>query len=297
MQWQWRGRFLSKTRKFGNPDTQILFGDALKALDEVEDDSVDLVFADPPYNIGKQFGDFVDSWPSEQAYAEWCYQWLDMCIQKLKSSGSIYVMTSTQSMPYLDLYLRKKISVLSRIVWSYDSSGVQAKKHFGSMYEPIIFGVKNRDSYTFNADEIMVEAPTGATRKLMDYRKAEPALYNTQKVPGNVWQFPRVRYRMEEYEEHPTQKPEKLLERIIRASSNRGDTVLDPVSGTFTTSAVAQSLGRKSIGIEMQLPYLEIGLRRLKISDVLDGKALAKPAKSTKRNYLKEDKMPKLDFV
>lgn len=153
-------------------------------------------------------------------------------------------MSSTQAMPHLDLYLRQKATVLSRIVWHYDSSGVQAKRYFGSLYEPILFCVKDVDRYVFNADEIRVEARTGATRRLIDYRKPVPTQYNTTKVPGNVWFFPRVRYRMDEYEEHPSQKPEKLMERIIKASSRPGDTVLDPFSGTYTTCAVASRLGR-----------------------------------------------------
>ena len=154
---------------------------------------------------------------------------------------------------------------MSRIVWYYDSSGVQARNYFGSLYEPILFGVKDKKSYTFNADDILVEAKTGAKRKLIDYRKPVPAMYNSEKVPGNVWEIPRVRYRMEEYETHPTQKPVALLERIIRASSNPGATVLDPFSGTFTTSFVAQQLGRKSIGIEIDEEYVKIGRRRLQL--------------------------------
>ena len=96
--------------------------------------------------------------------------------------------------------------------------------------------------YTFNFDDILVEAKTGARRKLIDYRKNPPQLYNSKKVPGNVWDFSRVRFKMDEYENHPTQKPEALMERIIKASSNQGDLVLDPFSGSFTTSAVAARL-------------------------------------------------------
>ena len=175
-----------------------------------------------------------------------------MCLRKLKDDGSFYVMTSTQFMPYFDIYLKDRINILSPIIWSYDSSGVQAKNYYGSMYEPILFCVKDLKKYTFNSDEILVEAKTGAKRKLIDYRKNPPQPYNTKKIPGNVWNYPRVRYRMPEYEVHPTQKPVALLERIIKASSNENDTVLDPFSGTFTTSYVAKTLNRKSIGIELE---------------------------------------------
>jgi site-specific DNA-methyltransferase (adenine-specific) len=175
----------------------------------------------------------------------------------------MYLMASTQAMPYFDLYIREKLTVLSRIVWSYDSSGVQAKKYYGSMYEAILHCVKNMNLYCFNADAILIEAKTGAKRKLIDYRGETPKPYNTKKIPGNVWSIPRVRYRMSEYEKHPSQKPEALLDRIIRASSSLGDIVLDPFAGTFTTAAVAKKLERNSISIELQDEYLKIGLRRV----------------------------------
>ena len=185
-------------------------------------------------------------------------------------------MTATQFMPYFDIFLRKKLDVLSRVVWSYDSSGVQAKKYYGSMYEPILFCVKDKDNYTFNASDILVEAKTGSKRKLIDYRKAVPTVYNTEKVPGNVWDFARVRYRMDEYENHPTQKPIALMERIIKASSKEGDLILDPFSGTFTTCAVAKELNRRCIGIEMQDEYVKIGLRRLQLAEEYKGEKLQK---------------------
>lgn len=265
---------MGQITRFGNADAVIYMGDCLDALRTIKDGSVDLIFADPPYNLGKQFSDFQDSWPSDNAYAEWCYQWLELCLQKLSPAGSMYVMTSTQAMPQLDIWLRERISILSRIVWHYDSSGVQAKKYYGSLYEPILFCVKDPNRYTFNASAIEIEAKTGAVRKLIDYRKATPTPYKTTKLPGNAWYFPRVRYRMAEYEEHPSQKPEALLERIIKASSNAGDSVLDPFAGTFTTCAVAQRLERKSIGIESQLEYVKVGLRRLNLASELNGEQL-----------------------
>jgi len=262
---------------FGTDKHKIIHGDALEVLrTEVADESVDLFFADPPYNIGKNFNGSIEKWPTEEAYLDWCYEWLDLCVKKLKPGASFYVMTATQFMPYFDIFLRKKLDVLSRIIWSYDSSGVQAKKYYGSMYEPILYCVKDKDNYTFNAEDILVEAKTGSKRKLIDYRKVIPTVYNTEKVPGNVWEFARVRYRMEEYENHPTQKPIALMERIIKASSKPGDVVMDPFSGTFTTCYVAKELGRNCIGIEMQDEYVKIGLRRLRLAEEYKGEKLFK---------------------
>lgn len=265
---------------FGQAGQQIFLGDALEILATIPDESVDLIFVDPPYNIGKNFAGRKDKWKTDEDYLNWCYQWIDLCIRKLKPTGSFYVMTSTQFMPYFDIYLRDKVTILSRIVWSYDSSGVQAKNYFGSMYEPILYCVKDKNNYTFNADDIMVEAKTGAKRKLIDYRKNPPQPYKTEKVPGNVWDFARVRYRMDEYENHPTQKPVSLLERIVKASSNEGDVVLDPFSGTFTTCFVAKELKRNFIGIEIQEEYFKIGLRRLCIADEYRGERLERERKT-----------------
>ncbi|MAF43231.1 MAG: adenine-specific DNA-methyltransferase [Parcubacteria group bacterium] len=260
---------------FEKQNCKIIWGDATKALSKnIKDNSIDLIFVDPPYNIGKNFNGTKDKWKSDREYLQWCYQWIDLCIKKLKSNGSIYIMTSTQNMPHFDIYIRKHLTVLSRIVWFYDSSGVQAKNYYGSLYEPILFCVKDKSDYTFNANDILVEARTGAVRKLIDYRKSTPTVYNSNKVPGNVWDIKRVRYRMDEYEEHPTQKPTALLDRIIKASSNQGDVVLDPFSGTFTTSFVAKKLKRKSIGIEAEEEYVKIGLRGLGIVTQYKGKRL-----------------------
>jgi len=270
-------------RDDSNQNAHIFLGDAIDVINnQVKDGSLDLIFADPPYNIGKKFKNNTDKWSSTDAYFEWYKSWLDLCIEKLKPSGSIYLMSSTQEMPKIDTYVNEKLHILSRIVWHYDSSGVQAKKYFGSLYEPILFAVKNKNQYTFNSDEILVEAKTGAKRKLIDYRGETPKPYSTEKVPGNVWYFPRVRYRMEEYEDHPTQKPESLLERIILASSNPGDTILDPFSGTFTTGAVALKNDRKFIGIELEEAYYKIGLRRLGLADSYDGEILERPNKYKK---------------
>ena len=265
---------------FGTEQSEIYIGDALEILHhEIPDGSVNLIFADPPYNIGKRLANFIDKWPSEKDYINWCKEWLTLCMSKLAHNGSMYIMSSTQCMPYIDIFLRNHMDILSRIIWHYDSSGVQARKFYGSLYEPIIFCAKDKQKYTFNSSEVSVEAKTGSQRKLIDYRKPVPQPYNSTKVPGNVWYFPRVRYRMQEYEEHPTQKPEALLERIIKASSNPNDTVLDPFAGTFTTCAVAQRLNRKSIGIEIQEEYAKIGLRRLGIATEYAGEPLKPPTK------------------
>lgn len=266
------------TEEYMNKNNSMaILGDSLSVLKKMKDKSVQLIFADAPYNIGKDFGNNSDKWESVHAYIEWCKTWIDECMRVLSDNGTMYFMTATQHMPYLDVFASEKYNVLCRIIWSYDSSGVQSKKMYGSLYEPILMISKtSKSSYTFNYEDILVEAKTGAKRKLIDYRKNPPQPYSSQKVPGNVWDFSRVRFKMDEYENHPTQKPEALLERIVKASSNPGDVVLDPFSGSFTTSAVAVRLGRVGIGIDMNEEYYEMGLRRTGIAVTRNGKSLEK---------------------
>lgn len=260
-----------------NNFSMVILGDSLEILKSIKPNTFHLIFADAPYNIGKDFGNNRDKWETVQDYIDWCKQWIDECLRVLRDDGTMYFMTATQHMPYLDVYVSEKYNVLCRIVWAYDSSGVQSKNIFGSLYEPILMINKTKTAnYTFNFADILVEAKTGAKRKLIDYRKDPPQPYNSEKVPGNVWNFNRVRFKMDEYENHPTQKPEALLERIIKASTNPGDIIFDPFSGSFTTSSVAAKLGRYSVGIDMNKEYFEMGIRRAGIANEYKGKALYK---------------------
>ena len=276
------GQLAEENMKSNN--SMAILGDSLSVLKKMKDKSVQLIFADAPYNIGKDFGNNSDKLESVYAYIDWCKSWIDECMRVLSDNGTMYFMTATQHMPYLDVFVSEKYNVLCRIIWAYDSSGVQSKKIYGSLYEPILMINKSKKAtYTFNYNDILVEAKTGAKRKLIDYRKNPPQPYSTEKVPGNVWDFSRVRFKMDEYENHPTQKPEALLERIVKASSNPGDVILDPFSGSFTTSAVAVRLGRVGIGIDMNEEYYEMGLRRTGIAFERKGKSLEK-VKARKTN-------------
>ena len=281
---------------FGDESKKIIHGDALTELKKLPSTSVDLIFADPPYNIGKDFDGLVESW-DEETFLAWLFECIDECHRILTPQGSMYLMNSTENMPYIDLKCRQLFTIKSRIVWSYDSSGVQAKNFFGSMYEPILMMVKNSKNYTFNRDDVLVEAKTGAKRALIDYRKNPPQPYNQKKVPGNVWEFPRVRYLMDEYENHPTQKPQALLERIILASSNPGEIVLDPFAGSFTTGATAVALNRRFIGIEVNDEYVKMGLRRLSISSHFSENDLAKVKKRKTKNLSKKSRLAEKNNV
>lgn len=147
----------------------------------------------------------------------------------------------------------------------------------------------SKAKYIFNSQDILVEAKTGAKRGLIDYRKNPPQPYNTKKVPGNVWEFPRVRFKMEEYENHPSQKPESLMERIILASSNEGDIVLDPFGGSFSTAATAVKHNRRVVSIDLNYEYFKIGLRRTKMFREYDGEILKADRERKTKNKSKKD--------
>lgn len=279
----------------GNDKSIVMHTDCLQALKLFGDHTVPLIFADPPYGLGKDFGEEnVDYYRDPKQYLEWAKTWIDECMRVLKKDGTMYLMCSTQHMPYLDIYISENYHVINRIVWTYDSAGAQSKKKFGSLYEPILMITHSAKSkYTFNSQDILEETKTGAGRKLIDYRSTPPRPYNTMKVPGNVWHFNRVRFKMGEYENHPTQKPEALLERIILASSNPGDVVLDPFAGSFTTSAVAVRLGRVGIGIEINEDFYKIGLRRTGITTIYGDERLTrdlsrKTTNKSKRDHIKD---------
>ncbi len=205
-----------------NHNSMAVCGDSLQIMKQMKNGSVKLIFADAPYNIGKDFGNNSDKRETVQQYTNWCKLWIDECLRVLSDDGTMYFMTATQHMPYLDIYVSEKYNVLCRIVWTYDSSGVQSKKMFGSLYEP------------------------------------------------------------------------KLLERIIKASSNEGDIVFDPFAGSFTTSAVAVRLGRIGIGIDLNREYFEMGIRRTGISNEYNGKLLVKNKvrkTNAKSKYVREKYM------
>lgn len=273
----------------------VIYNDCIESLKKMEADSVDLIFADPPYNLGKDFGNDSDSWKDRQKYLEWCYTWIDECFRVLKDNGTFYLMNSTQNIPYISIYLQEHYNIVNDIVWAYDSSGVQSKKKFGSLYEPILMATKtDKAKYTFNYQDILIEAKTGAKRGLIDYRKNPPQPYNTKKVPGNVWEFPRVRFKMDEYENHPSQKPEMLLQRIIQASSNPDEIVLDPFGGSFSTAGVAVKLGRRAISMDINKEYFKIGIRRTGISKTYKGEILQKDKSrktnnTSKKNHIKNN--------
>jgi adenine-specific DNA-methyltransferase len=244
---------------------KIIEADIFDGLKEVQEGSVSLLYVDCPYNTGvKNYEGWIDKFNTEEAHAEWCYEWLEVAITKLKPNGSMYIMVGTAANAYVDIWLRKKLTIKSRIIWHYPSSGSAATRKYTQLHEPILHCVMNPADYTFNSADIAIPSKTGLSGKI-DRRKKIPAQYATTKNPSNVWSFNRVTPTSKEYQPHPTQKPEALLQRIILASSNQGDMVLDLFAGSFTCGTVCKRLKRKSINIERENAYCKLGIKRMKI--------------------------------
>ncbi|GAH85497.1 unnamed protein product, partial [marine sediment metagenome] len=177
-------------------------------------------------------------------YLLWTRDWINQCYRVLADNGSIYIMGHPRFIPYIMPILDDRFYFINQIIYYY-TDGMPEKKCFAKRYECILYYRKDRDNFIFNLDDIRVDA--------IRYDKHSHPI---GKNPGDVWQIHRVRWNSKERISlpngkiaHVSQKPIKLLKRIILASSNEGDIVLDPFLGTGTTSAAAVELNRNSIGI------------------------------------------------
>jgi len=237
---------------------EIYIGDCLEILDEIPDCSCQLVFADPPYNMGKRFGNNHDKWETPESYRNWCIQWIEKCITKLTKNGSIMIMGHPRFSAYLIPYLDSKLVYTNQIIYYY-TDGMPERKNFEKRYEVIMYYRMSEDSYIFNIDNVRV--PLVRYDKTSDPRG---------KNPNDVWQIHRVRWNSKERVSlpngkilHASQKPIRLMRRIILSVTNEGDAILDPFLGTGTTAVAAKELGRRSIGIEINPEYANVSLNRL----------------------------------
>lgn len=232
--------------------TDIILGDSIEVLKTFSDESVDLIIADPPYNLGKDYGNDSDSKDFEQ-YIEFTKKWTSEAKRVLKPNGTIYVFMGFRFISYLYQVLEKdqKLFFNNWICWHY-TQGIGKKKGFSPRHDDILMFTKSESNFTFNLDSIRV--PQKFYRSINNMRGANP---------GDVWEFSHVHYCNENRQNHPTQKPEGLIERMVLASSNENDTVIDPFSGSGTTLRVCQQLNRKCIGIEINPEYVQMTKDRL----------------------------------
>lgn len=230
---------------------EIKCGDAISLLKELPDSSINLIVADPPYNLGKDYGNNHDLKGFDD-YLEFTRQWTSEAKRVLKDDGSMYVFMGVRFISYLYDILDREQELFfnSWVVWHY-TQGLGKTKGFSPRHDDILVFNKTKN-FKFNLDDVRV--PQKYYRARNNMRGANP---------GDVWKFSHVHYSNPNRQNHPTQKPEGLIERMILASSDRGDTVLDPFSGSGTTLRVCQQLGRKGVGFELNPEYVEMTKARL----------------------------------
>jgi DNA modification methylase len=241
----------NKITGLNNQHTNLQCGDAIDLFKTIETESVDLVIADPPYNLGKDYGNNHDLKGFDE-YLDFTRNWLTEAKRVLKPEGSIYVFMGVRFISYLYDILDRELEMYfnSWIVWHY-TQGMGKTKGFSPRHDDILVFNKSK-KFVFNLDDVRV--PQKYYRARNNMRGANP---------GDVWQFSHVHYSNPNRQNHPTQKPEGLIERMVLASSNKNDIVLDPFSGSGTTLRVCQQLERKAIGFEINPDFIEMTKQRL----------------------------------
>lgn len=226
-------------------------GDALSEFGAIKDASVGLIIADPPYNLGKDYGNLSDKKTKEE-YLEFTRLWIKEAVRVLKDNGTIYVFMGVRFISHLYVVLEEEFELdfNSWIVWHY-TQGMGKTKGFSPRHDDILMFTKGKKP-CFNLDEVRI--PQKFYRQRNNMRGANP---------GDVWEFSHVHYSNPNRKPHPTQKPEGLIERLVLASSNKENVVLDPFSGSGTTARVCQQLGRNFIGFELNSEYVEMTRERL----------------------------------
>lgn len=222
----------------------IRTGDALKLMAALPEASVDLVIADPPYNLKKDYGNESDHREFDD-YLEFSRCWIAECRRVMKPHATLYVFMGVRFISYIyDILERDQgLRFNSWICWHY-TQGLGKTRGFSPRHDDILMFTAGED-FTFNLDPVRV--PQKYYRERNNMRGANP---------GDVWAFSHVHYSHPNRQPHPTQKPEGLVERMVKASSNPGDLVLDPFAGSGTVPRVCQQLDRGCIGIELNPDYV-----------------------------------------
>jgi site-specific DNA-methyltransferase (adenine-specific) len=249
---------------------RVFCQDVFEALPKLPHQSVDLMFADPPYNLTKSFNDRKFKKISIDKYSEWLDSWMSLVSRILKPTASIYICGDWRSSAAIHRLGEKYFIPQNRITWEREK-GRGAKSNWKNCSEDIWFFTAS-ENYYFNVDAVMLKrqviAPyTDRNGDPKDWTETENGRFRVTH-PSNLWTDVTVPYwSMPENTDHPTQKPEKLLAKIILASSKEGNLVFDPFNGSGTTTVVAKKLGRRYLGVEVDETYCCLALKRLELAD------------------------------
>ncbi len=276
-----RGRYaqiepyeLSKAPKlfYSHANGEIWVGDTVDWLASLADASVDLIFADPPYNIKKAEWDNFDS---QQEYISWSLRWIKQAARVLKPDGTLYVCGYSEILADLKAPALRFFQGCRWLVWHYKNKA-NLGADWGRSHESILHFRKS-NKFTFNIDDVRI--PYGShTLKYPEHPQAETSQYGNDNNKGHLWyphpngakpkdviEIPTTCNGMHEKTPHPTQKPEELLRKFILASSNTGDIVVDPFLGSGTTAVVAEQLKRKWRGCDISSEYCGWAASRIEL--------------------------------
>jgi site-specific DNA-methyltransferase (adenine-specific) len=245
-------------------------GDAFTALPRFRPAVFDLLFADPPYNLNKKFGSTEFRVSDDDAYESWLDSWLELAAPLLKPTASVYICGDWRSSSAIQRAGSRYFKLRNRITWEREK-GRGAKANWKNASEDIWFFTVS-DDFTFNLDAVKqrrrVIAPYRENGEPKDWADTDDGKFRDTH-PSNLWTDLTVPFwSMPENTDHPTQKPEKLLAKIILASTNPGDLILDPFAGSGTTAVAAKKLGRNFVAIESDENYCLLAAKRLELAEI-----------------------------
>lgn len=245
-------------------------GDSFQLVRQFPDQFADLALVDPPYNLDKHYDGLNFKHQSTDEYQEYTQRWIDLVKPKLKPYASLYVFADWQTSITLAPVLAANFTVKNRITWQREK-GRGAKGNWKNGMEDIWFLTMDDKKYTFNVDQVkqrrQVIAPYRENGQAKDWHESAAGRFRDT-MPSNFWDDISIPYwSMAENTGHPTQKPEKLLAKLILASSNPGDTILDPFAGAGSSLVTAKKLGRHFVGVEQSRLYTAWGVYRLQAAD------------------------------
>lgn len=254
---------ISKTMSFTD---KLIHGDILEVIDYIPDAFADLIIIDPPYNLSKTFNSSKFIAMSDDNYAEYLRSWFYKVCKKLKNNGSLYMCGDWKCSVIQKNIIEKELCILNRITWQREK-GRGAKSNWKNAMEDIWFAVKNEKEYYFNVENVKMKrqviAPYRDNGEPKDWEETKEGKFRIT-FPSNFWDDISIPFwSMPENTDHPTQKPEKLIAKLILASSKPGDVIFDPFVGSGTTCVVAKKLDRHYLGIEIDDEYCLWGAKRL----------------------------------
>jgi site-specific DNA-methyltransferase (adenine-specific) len=257
---------------YKHPNGELWKGDSITWLKSLKENSVDMVFADPPYNIKK--ADW-DDFESTKKYLEWSVQWIEQCSRILKPTGSLYICGFSEILADLKAPAMSFFKSCRWIVWHYKNKA-NLGNDWGRSHESILH-LRKLKSFQLNIDSIRIPYSLH-TLKYPSHPQAETSQYSKNKEKYNEWmpnpngakpkdvlEIPTTCNGMHEKTQHPTQKPEELLRKIILSSSNEGEIVLDPFVGSGTSAVCSEQLNRKWLGCDLSIEYLNWAVDRIEM--------------------------------